>query len=60
MFHPKHVEPFTGNKILYKKSVILLELFLKIKPVSDILGGQVTGFHYCDNLHGGFSPDRRH
>jgi hypothetical protein len=25
MFHPKHVELFAGNKILYKKSVILLE-----------------------------------
>jgi hypothetical protein len=27
MFQPKHVEVFTGNKILYKKSVILLEHF---------------------------------
>jgi hypothetical protein len=27
MFHPKHVEPFAGNEILYKKGVILLEYF---------------------------------
>jgi hypothetical protein len=27
MFHPKHVEPFAGNKIVYQKSVILLEHF---------------------------------
>jgi hypothetical protein len=24
MFHPKHVEPFTGNKILYKKKCHLV------------------------------------
>jgi hypothetical protein len=29
MFHPKHVEPFTGNKVLCKESVILLEYCLK-------------------------------
>jgi hypothetical protein len=28
MFHPKHVEQLTGNKMLYK-SVTLLEHFLK-------------------------------
>jgi hypothetical protein len=38
MFHPKHVELFAGNKILYK-SAILLEHFLKILP-----------FFQCDEL----------
>jgi hypothetical protein len=27
IFRVKHVEPFTGDKILYTKSVILLEYF---------------------------------
>jgi hypothetical protein len=30
MFRPKHVELFAGNKILYKKSVILLEHLKKM------------------------------
>jgi hypothetical protein len=31
MFHPKHVAPFAGNKILYKKKCHLVGTFLKFK-----------------------------
>jgi hypothetical protein len=40
MFHPKHVELFAGNEILYKKSVILLEHLKKI--VREIVTRQRT------------------
>jgi hypothetical protein len=36
MFHPKHVELFAGNKILYKKCQ-LVGIFLKRKVLLDCL-----------------------
>jgi hypothetical protein len=49
MFHPKHVEPFAGNKILYKKKCHVVGAFLKLKM--QFLVKQVA-FPACYRLYG--------